>query len=138
MDHSCIFVCIIYLLKSFLEFGSFICVCILCNLSKKNPFEKHYIGDLSNYFKDEINTSIPITSNEYIIFNNRINKEELIFNRSENILLNNDIKKNIFLRKLVSDSFCSEVHDDFKKYKGKQLSNIFDFNLYSILWKKEI
>ena len=78
---SCICSCIIYILKSFIEFGSFICVCILCHSSKTNPFENHYIGNLSNYFKYEINSSVPIINNKYNnVLNNSINIQEHIFN----------------------------------------------------------
>ena len=37
-----------------------------------------------------------------------------------------DNKNKLFLRKLVSKSFCSEISDDFEKYRGTKLSNIFD------------
>jgi len=109
------------LLKGFSDIGSFICVCILVHLSHKNPFESHYIGNLSNYFYDEIDdASIK-----------RIGIEERILNVNKNIssITNN---KKLFLRKLVSNSFCLEIYDDFQKYKGTQLSNIFDLKYSKI------
>jgi len=104
-------------LKELADFGSFICVCILVSMSRENPFESHYIGNLSNYFYGEVNNAL---------FES-VGLEEKILNGSRNISLIVD-KKKLFLRKLVSKSFCSEIHDDFQKYKGTQLSNIFDLN----------
>ena len=46
-----------YGLKFIVEIGCFVCVCILCGLSSKNPFENHVIANLSNYFYNEENTT---------------------------------------------------------------------------------
>ena len=125
--YSYIFICFIYVIKTLIEAGSSFCITILCTSSKNNPFESHYIGNLSNYFYDEINTNIPITNNKYnyALFNN-VNTEEHIFNGSKKIYSDMDNKNKLFLRKLVSKSFCSEIRDDFEKYRGTKLSNIFD------------
>ena len=108
---------LISLLKESTDIGSFVCVCILVDSSNKNPFDSHRIGNLSNYFYGE-ETSALIK---------RISIEEQIFNRRRNISSTID-KKKLFLRKLVSKAFCSEIHDDFQKYKGTKLSNVFDLN----------
>ena len=97
--------------KMLVEIGSFVCICILVHLSKTNPFKVHIIGDLTLYFNDvdkenitidDINTNISITNN--------------VTNKSSG------------LRYLVSESFCSDIHDKFKKYKGSKLSSIFELN----------
>jgi len=62
------------------------------------------------------------------IFINRTNAKNHILNGSKTIPLDIDINKKLFLRKLVSHSFCSEMYDNFKKYRGTKFSNIFDLN----------
>lgn len=61
-----------YLLRCLVEFASFICVCIIVGLSRKDPFEKHIIGNLTNYFNDIsiINTSTSISNMS--MYNNSI------------------------------------------------------------------
>ena len=108
---------IIEILKGLSDISSFICVCILVNLSHKNPLESHYIGNLSKYFYNEVNNALI----------KRVAIKEKILNGNKKISSIIDNKK-LFLRKLVSKSFCSEIHDDFEKYKGTLLSNIFDLN----------
>lgn len=116
------------------ELTGFISVCFLSHLSKKNPFENQLIGELSNYFNDEINIDNLTMNNNYNnnIFINRINAKNHILNGSKTIPLDRDINKKLFLRKLVSLSFCSEMYDNFKKYRGTKLSNIFDLNYDNI------
>ena len=46
--------------------------------------------------------------------------------------LKNIIQKKKNIKKLVANSFCSQIHDNFEKYKGKLLSNIFDLNYSKI------
>lgn len=123
---KCSFLIAIKLLKDLVDIGNFVCVCILVHLSHKNPFESHYIGNLSNYFYDEVNNALI----------KRVNIEKQILNGSKNIssIL---FKKKLFLRKLVSKSFCSEIYDDFQKYNGTKLSNIFDLK-YSKIHKLSI
>ena len=41
-----------YLCRFLIEFASFICVCVIVGLIRKDPFEKHIIGNLTNYFSD--------------------------------------------------------------------------------------
>ena len=120
---------ITFLLKLIVEIACFICACILCSLSSKNPLEKHIIGDISNYFKeDEIST--PITNgsqNVNITFEpNRI--KENIPNDYKNISLEKDSIRTIIVRKLTSEVLCSEIYEYFVKFKGKTLNSIFDLN----------
>ena len=119
-----------YGLKFIVEIGCFVCVCILCGLSSKNPFESHVIANLSNYFYDEENTTTLIANkrkyNNVSIIN--FTTEDYTLNESKNISSDKDIKKNLFSRKLVSESFCSDIYDKFVKYKDSRLSNIFDLN----------
>ena len=46
---------ILIIINFAVELTSFVCVCFLSHISKNNPFENQLIGDLSNYFNDEIN-----------------------------------------------------------------------------------
>ena len=123
-------------LKFFTELACFICICIICGLSRKNPFETHSIGNLDLYFNDVVNTSN--TTN--LIQNNTIYKN-LIDKRLIKMLPKNRYKKNylekivnrkILLRQLVSTSFCLDIRDDFEKFKGSKLSSIFDLNYTKI------
>ena len=119
--------CYIYqciLLKLFLELAGFICICILCGLSSKNPFESHIILDVSYYFYESSNISTNITSNDNITLNNNASIESKLSVISDHNILEKNTKK----RKLISESTCSEIRDNFIKYKDSQLSNIFDLN----------
>lgn len=158
-----------FCLKLLAEIGCFVCICILCSLSSKNPFENHTIGNLSNYFYEPVNTTSSIinkakynnernthpkrkkhlnveSKNKYFYetvntasptINKTKHKNDRIIHpkrkkhinvESKNIPSDKKIKRKNFVRKLVSDSFCSEIHDNFAKYKGKKLSNIFFLN----------
>jgi len=76
---------IIIFLKILIEIACFICICILCSSSRKNPLDNHIIGDLSNYFNDISNNTMNITKDN--IYNNNINKE--LINISSNIIYKN-------------------------------------------------
>ena len=125
-----------FLFKFSLDLSSVICIFIYCIITAKDPFENHIIGNLINYYNDEINSTNVVISKH--------NNNNFIYPYIKKYILN---KKNIssknnntlFLRKLVSDSFCSEIRDNLLKYKGKRLSNIFDLNInithiYTILY----
>lgn len=87
-------------LKFTAELSCFICVCILCGLSSNNPFESHYIRDLTNYFYFPHNTSIP-KENKHI--NN--NYTTIIHNRKKEQIL----KGKIFLqRKILKQNYLQE------------------------------
>ena len=51
-------------LEAIVQLGIFICVCILCSLSSKEPFKSHIIGDISNYFHESSKLMI---MNAYVI-----------------------------------------------------------------------
>ena len=96
------FHCII-LLKFASELGCFVCICILCGLSAKNPFENHIIGDLSTYFTDVKN-----------ITNNILSGPKFKVANKRNLSLGNDMEKKIFLR----EKGDIEVYDDFLECKN--------------------
>jgi len=110
---------------------------IFCIYSSKDPFEKHIIGNLTDYFKGSLNiTDISINRNNNLVYSEN-NFNIYINNKHKKLLSKNN--SNVFLRKLISEVFCDEIHNDFIKYKGKKLSNIFDFNfkpvfIYSIIY----
>lgn len=115
------FHCII-LLKFASELACFVCICILCGLSAKNPFENHIIGDLSTYFTDVKN-----------ITNNILSGPKFKVANKRNLSLGNDMEKKIFLRQLVPKSLCFEYRNYFIEFKGAKLANIFDLNYGKIL-----
>ena len=106
MPNKVIFVT--YTLKYLAEVASFICVCFLFSLSKKNPFESHTIGDLSIYFVDDPITPINAT---YIKQTKAINfKNNLrLLKRYNKLYSKKEIQKKFNLRHLVSRSFCEEI-----------------------------
>ena len=125
---ACCF-CTILFLKRMVDLGSFICICILCHSSRKDPFDTHFIGNMTNYFFHEINYKNNIT-NQTEYNNSMINSfssGEHLFNESKILSSEEDTKK-MTLRQLVAESFCSEIQENFEKYKGTKLSNIFDLN----------
>ena len=105
------------ILDKIMEIINFVLIIRLFILSSDNPFDKHIIGDLSNYFSD-INTSNI----------SMINNNTSIHNNFTSIIPENKISKKSFLRRLVSGSFCLEIRNDFETFKGKKLSNIFDLD----------
>lgn len=133
-DKFCDVICCLKLLiiicKFSLELSCFICICILVNRSSKNPFENHVIGNLSNYFYGEDISTTEITnhskSNNSII--SQVNITKNILKEGKDISSVENFERKIILRKLVADSFCSQIHDNFEKYKNRLLSNIFDLN----------
>lgn len=118
---------ILNILKMLVELACYICVFILCGLSRKNPLESHIIGDLSNYFfdapKNSTNANIINTKSIFL-------KNNLKFFKRYNKLYSEEKKKN--LRHLVSRAFCSEIRQEFESFKGTKLSNIFDINYKKI------
>ena len=79
---------------------------------------------MSYYFYESSNISTNITSNENIKLNGNISKELNLSIISEHNILERNSNK----RKLISESTCSEIRDNFIKYKDSQLSNVFDLN----------
>jgi len=130
MAKKCQLLSSIFYLKFFIEIGCFICVCILVDISKDDPFEKHIIGDLNLYFIDSLNTLNKRAYTNFLI--NNITSKKSILNENKNISSESDNKRKLFLRKLISTSFCLETFDDFYLFKGQNLSNIFDLNYSKI------
>lgn len=114
--------------KVLVEICCFVCVCVLCSISRKNPFESHYIGNLTDYFINEENDITPLTN--YSSSDNlaliKITKKGYRLNDSEHISSVQNVETKPTVRRLSSDAFCSEMLDYFKKYKGRKLSSIFD------------
>lgn len=134
-DKKCQLLSSIFYFKLLIEIGCFICVCILVDISKDDPFKKHIIGDLNLYFFDSLSTISKKKYTNFII--NSITSKEPIFNESKNISSESDLKRKLFLRKLISTSFCIETFDDFELFKGQNLLNIFDLN-YSKIYSYSI
>ena len=131
MYKECNLLSSIFYFKLLIEICCFISICILADISKKDPFEEHIIGDLNLYFVE--NFLSKINKRKYYNFEvNNITSREYIFNESQNISLESDNKGKLFLRKLVSTSFCMEIFNDFDIYKGSNLLNIFDLNYKKI------
>ena len=115
-------------LEAIVQLGIFICVCILCSLSSKEPFKSHIIGDISNYFHESSNAT---NDNECICNNvtyNHACSEEELNQGCKAVSLDIFKMRQSPLRKLVSDSFCDDMHDSFVRNKGKNISYIFDLN----------
>ena len=127
------------LLDALVNLGIFVCVCILCSLSRKNPFKSHRIGDINIYFKP--------TSNISRLFGHKCLCEDVTINRtcseeemSEGCkLISNDNSKfkRYYNRKLASGSFCSDMYESFVKNNGSKLSFLFDLN-YGVILKLSI
>ena len=110
-----------------IELACFICVCILCHISSKNPFKNHIIGDISNYFNiiEEKTDETPILDNQIIGSNLDKARRRYISNENDtNIAPENKVNNKIFLRHLVSRLFCTEMQDYFIRFNGRKLSDI--------------
>ena len=131
-------------LNFFIEFGAFICVCIIVSLSSSNPFKEHIIGNITIYynsFGDDADSFSGNSIYRHIPLNETLTSEE-IYN---DILSYDNISKDIiktssrlynfkklFKRKIESDSFCTDIHESFIRNNGKKLSHIFDLNYETI------
>ena len=121
-------------LKFVVELACFICICVLCGLSAKNPFKNHIIGDLSNYFTDvNNNTNSNLNTLKNLSINHIKEIKGKLFNKYKKLSQEKVIKRKAFLRQLVSKSFCSGIRDNFIEFKGQKLSNIFELNYEKIL-----
>lgn len=100
--------------KLYCHFNLFI---ILCHYSSEDPFEYHYIRNLTNYFKNVENiTNLTAklekkckSNDEEIV---KFSKEEQILNESKNDSSESTINKKLFLRRLVSTSYCRKLEVD--------------------------
>ena len=119
-----------------IELACFICVCILCHISSKNPFKNHIIGDISNYFiniKENTDETPILDSNQIIVSNSDQVRRRYISNDNDtNLHSENKVNNKIFLRHLVSRLFCTEMQDYFIRFNGRKLSYIFDLNYEKI------
>ncbi len=119
-----------------IELACFICVCILCHISSKNPFKNHIIGDISNYFYiiEEKTDETPILDSNQIIGSNldKARRRYISNENDTNIAPENKVSNKIFLRHLVSRLFCTEMQDYFIRFNGRKLSDIFDLNYEKI------
>lgn len=121
--------------------ATIICISFICHLSSEDPFEHYIIGNSSLYFNDSPNTTNITNIIANIEKRNKTNDEELyhfysneeemvqgIKDNSSNIIIN----KHLFLRRLVSNSFCTKTRLKFDRHKGNYLSNIFKLNIKKI------
>lgn len=95
----------------------------LVYLSTKNPFKNHYIGDLSNYFNGVENNNNTTNNNTLKIS---------LFYEYKNSSISYSGIRGLKLRNLQSKLFCSEMLDNFKKFQGSKLEDLFDFRLGKI------
>ena len=121
---DCKVIYITSILKGCIELAILICLIVLYNLSKNNPFETYIVGDLSDYFNDVKTLSSNATNNS----DNNFNETKEIFNKGKNESSKINLPKELIKRKLASKSFCLEIRDNFIKFRGEKLSTIFDFD----------
>ena len=110
-----------------LDIGAFICICIIVGLSSKNPFKSHIIGDIDSYFYSFSNSTF---EDDNSTLNHSDTKENITHDKK--IYQNFTNYKNLNLRRLVSDSFCTDIRESFVRNKMKRLSYIFDLNYEEI------
>ena len=127
-----------------IEFGAFICVCIIVSLSSSNPFKEHIIGNITIYynsFGDDADSFSGNSMYRNIPLNETLTSEEIYNdilsydNISKDIIKTSSRLKNfkkLFKRKIESDSFCTDIHESFIRNNGKKLSHIFDLNYETI------
>ena len=102
----------------------FCCIIALCTLSSKDPFKSHIIGNMTNYFKYFPNTNNSIENmciSNNITFNTSCTKENIL-KGGLNISHDFFYFKPKFIRKLDSESFCTDMQESFSRNKGKRLS----------------
>ena len=119
-------------LDALVQLGIFICVCILCSLSSKEPFKSHVIGDINNYFYESSNATYHndcLCNN--VTYNHACTLEELAQGCKTVSSEIFKVKRSSF-RKLVSDSFCEDMHNSFVRNKDKKISYLFDLNYHLI------
>ena len=122
----------LYSFKILADIVSIYLVGEISNLSLGDPFKKHFIGNISNYYYLDPNTLAPfkneiLSSNETLNYiykaNNTLEKNKINFSQNYN---------NKHLRKLESKSFCSDIYESFVKNKNRRLSYLFDTNFDTI------
>jgi len=123
-------------LDGLIQIGIFVCICILCSLSSKDPFKSHRIGNITSYFNGNYNFN---TTNLIDIecqcgeetMNRTCSEEEIIQGCKMISFENIKIRKNL-RRKLASSSFCGDMYDSFVRNKGRKISFVFDLNYGTI------
>ena len=127
-----------------IEFGAFICVCIIVSLSSSNPFKELIIGNITIYYNSSGDDADSFSGNSMyrnIPLNETLTSEEIYNdilsydNISKDIIKTSSRLKNfkkLFKRKIESDSFCTDIHESFIRNNGKKLSHIFDLNYETI------
>ena len=133
LDDCSIYKCFVCC-KMFVELACFICICILCGLSKKNPLEIHTIGNLTDYFNDVDNTT---SNNAYNTNKNIINITDL---NMTDISKNDDHKSNINEKtyNLNEDKNNSSDDDDIEKIIPLRKFNLNLFVMKCVMILKNI
>ena len=115
--------------ETLIEIGIFVCVCILCSLSSKDPFKSHRIGNITNYFLYENKDNLPDTEclcGETTM--NRTCSEEEIYLGCKTVSFETIKFIRNSQRKLASSSFCGDMYASFVRNKGRKISDVFDLN----------
>ena len=85
-----------------------------------------------------MNLQFRLINNAYVVILHLITcTEEELSQGCEDISLDKLKINHSFLRKLVSDSFCDDMHDSFVRNKDKKISYLFDLN-YGLIRKFSI
>ena len=120
-------------LKVALDLFSLYLVNQIASLSSGDPFNEHFIGNISIYYYLDPNTQAPfknriLSSNQTLNYIHEIdnNEKKVKFNFYQN-------SNNNYLRKLESKSFCSDIYESLVKNKNRRLSYLFDTNYNIIL-----
>ena len=126
-----IFVCL-FILKIILDYISLGLVVAVAGLSSGNRLEKHFIGNISDYYYLSPITHSPFRKNAL-----SSNEARKCLNKDNNVSKKNviDFSRNYGggrLRKLESSSFCIDIFESFVRNKNRRLSYIFDLN-YNII-----
>ena len=126
-----IFVCL-FILKIILDYISLGLVVAVAGLSSGNRLEKHFIGNISDYYYLSPITHSPFRKNAL-----SSNEARKCLNKDNNVSKKNviDFSRNYGggrLRKLESSSFCIDIFESFVRNKDRKLSYIFDLN-YNII-----
>ena len=106
----------------------------LCTLSSKEPFKSHIIGNITDYFKIDLNTSVSVENIcicDNITYNYSCTEENILEGCLNNISDIIDFKS-LSKRNLASDSFCTDMQESFIRNKGIKLSYIFNFRYQAI------
>lgn len=76
--------CAVKILMNLAESGSFICICIIVSLSKRNPFKSQIIGEINRYYFKIL------ANNDSYSFNNSMNDNITIDEMKEKMFNDTD------------------------------------------------